>query len=61
MTFDLVIVVLHDVEHTVQEGDRRLDFIDDLEDLTPDVCNIYCFTESDNLELVRWLVFIYTG
>ena len=57
----LVIVVIDDVEHTVQEGDCWLDLIDNLEDLPPAVSCGDCLTQADNLELVGRLVLVDTG
>ena len=54
----LIIVVIYDVEHTIQEGDCWLDLIDNLEDLTPAVSCGDCLTQADNLKLIRWLVLV---
>ena len=44
LAFLLVVVVIHDIKHTVQEGNSWLDFIDDLQNLTPALGGILSLT-----------------
>ena len=57
----LVIVIIDNIQHAVQEDYCGMDLIDDLEDLSPAVGGINSLTQPDNLELFRWLLMVYTG
>ena len=55
LTLYLVVVVVHDVEHTVEEYVCRLDEIDSLQYLAPSLLGCLCVAEPEDIELLAGL------